>query len=54
MRAIIDLNEENLASIEFLEEGKEDVHWNDFTKEEQEAFINALRSFTALFSKCIK
>lgn len=54
MRAIIDLNEENLASIEFLEEGKEDVKWKDFTKEEQEAFVNALNSFTRLFGNCIK
>ena len=54
MRAIIDLNEENLASIEFLEENKENVKWSDFTREEQEAFVNTLNSFARLFGNCIK
>ena len=52
MKAIIEIEEGNLSSIKFLN-NKKKVTWADFTQEQKEEFVNALRSFTSLFSKCL-
>ena len=52
MRATIELDEDKLASIKFLN-GEEIASWSDYTQEQKEEFVNALRSFYSLFSKCL-
>ena len=52
MRAIIELDEDNLASIQFFN-GEEIASWSDYTQEQKEEFVNTLRSFYSLFSKCL-
>lgn len=55
MKVIIEIGENNIASIDFLEDDKYSYkNWSDLTKEEQTTLVNTLIHFAALFNKCIK
>lgn len=53
MKAIIEIGEDGLSSIEFLE-NEEKMEWQNMTKYEQYKVLNSLMSFYQLFNKCKK
>lgn len=53
MKAIIEINETGLASLDLKKEKKQ-INWEELTRVEQIRIVNSLSKFHELFSKFIK
>ena len=53
MKAIIEINENGLCSLDF-KKGKKQINWDELTRVEQIRIVNSLSKFHELFSKFIK
>ena len=53
MKAIIEINENGLCSLDFKKEKKQ-INWDELTRVEQIRIVNSLSKFHELFSKFIK
>ena len=53
MKAIIEINESGLCSLDFKKEKKQ-INWDELTRVEQIRIVNSLSKFHELFSKFIK
>ena len=53
MKAIIEINESGLCSLDF-KKGKKQIKWEELTRVEQIRIVNSLSKFHDLFSKFIK
>lgn len=53
MKALIELNDDNLASIEFSKNEKQ-TQWGELSRDEQIRLLGALSQFYGLFERFVK